>query len=78
MDFLAWVLTADLNSQNTFYMLPTDYLMGPASGNPNLCLSWPMALPPSSDGIDWQFGAAFLRTVYSIFRYSVLGCTIPI
>lgn len=31
-----------------------------------------MALPPSSDGVDWQFGAAFLRTVYSIFRYNAL------
>jgi len=53
-------------------MLPTDYLRGPASGNPNLCLSWPMALPPNSDGLDWQFGAAFLRTVYSVFRYNFL------
>jgi len=50
-------------------MLPTDYLRGPTSGNPNLCLSWLMSLPPNSDGVDWQFGTAFLRTVYSIFRY---------
>ena len=53
-------------------MLPTDYLRGPASGNPTLCLTWPMALPPNSDGVDWQIGAAFLRTVYSVFRYDFL------
>jgi len=34
-----------------------DYIIGPASGNPNLCLSWPMALPPNSDGVDWQMGS---------------------
>ncbi|KAI0775198.1 acid protease [Trametes elegans] len=51
-----------------FVLQPTDYLIGPASGNPNLCLSWPRALPPSADGIDWQFGSSFLRTVYSIYR----------
>ncbi|KAF8896361.1 aspartic peptidase domain-containing protein [Infundibulicybe gibba] len=43
------------------YMLqPSEYLIGPAAGNPNLCLSWPRALPPSSDGIDWQIGWALL------------------
>lgn len=51
-----------------FEMLPTDYLRGPTSGNPNLCLSWLISFPPNSDGVDWQFGTAFLRTVYSIFR----------
>ncbi|KAF8183918.1 aspartic peptidase A1 [Pholiota molesta] len=48
--------------QRNYTILPTDYIIGPASGNPNLCLSWPMSLPPSSDGIDWQMGTAFLRT----------------
>lgn len=56
---------------NTFVLQPTDYIMGPASGNPNLCLSWPRALPPSSDGIDWQLGAPFLRTVYSVWSYGI-------
>ncbi len=59
-------------STKNFTLLPTDYLRGRASGNPNMCLTWPMAYPPSSDGIDWQFGSAFLRTVYSIFRYSFI------
>ncbi|KAH9903035.1 acid protease [Cubamyces lactineus] len=54
-----------------FVMQPTDYLIGPASGNPNLCLSWPQAAPPSSDGIDWQLGSPFLRTVYSIFSFGI-------
>jgi len=59
-------------------VLPTDYLRGPASGNPRLCLSWPVALPPSSDGVDWQFGAAFLRTVYSIFSFGINGKEPPV
>ncbi|KAI1796822.1 acid protease [Ganoderma leucocontextum] len=54
-----------------FILQPTDYLIGPASGNPNLCLSWPRALPPSSDGIDWQIGSTFLRTVYSIYSFGI-------
>ncbi|KAJ3517931.1 hypothetical protein NLJ89_g189 [Agrocybe chaxingu] len=70
-----WAIPCDTTESLSFTfglrnytLLPTDYLIGPADGNSNLCLSWPMALPPSSDGIDWQMGAAFLRTVYSIFR----------
>ena len=35
---------------------PIDYLIGPTQGDPSLCLSWPMALPPSSDGVDWKLG----------------------
>ncbi|EJF64945.1 acid protease [Dichomitus squalens LYAD-421 SS1] len=54
-----------------FVLQPTDYIIGPAAENPNLCLSWPRALPPSSDGIDWQFGSAFLRTVYSIYSFGI-------
>ncbi|KAK0450186.1 aspartic peptidase A1 [Armillaria borealis] len=50
---------------------PTDYLIGPASDNPNLCLSWPGATSPSSDGIDWQMGVPFLRTVYATFSYGI-------
>ncbi|KAJ7274400.1 aspartic peptidase domain-containing protein [Mycena haematopus] len=57
--------------QQTYTLEPTDYLIGPASGNPQICLTWPRALPPSPDGIDWQFGGAFLRTVYSIFSYGI-------
>ncbi|KAI0719301.1 acid protease [Cerioporus squamosus] len=60
-----------------FTLQPTDYLIGPASGNPNLCLSWPRALPPSSDGIDWQIGSPFLRTVYSIFSFGINGKEAP-
>ncbi|KIM56909.1 hypothetical protein SCLCIDRAFT_1219943 [Scleroderma citrinum Foug A] len=56
---------------NTFVLQPTDYIIGPASGNPNLCLSWPKASPPSSDGIDWQLGVPFLRTVYSVWSYGI-------
>ncbi|XP_006459350.1 hypothetical protein AGABI2DRAFT_218475 [Agaricus bisporus var. bisporus H97] len=54
-----------------YFLRPEDYIIGPASGNPNLCLSWPRGLPPSSDGIDWQMGSAFLQTVYSVFSYGI-------
>ncbi|KAG1866830.1 acid protease [Suillus subluteus] len=37
----------------TFVLEPTDYIIGPAEGNPDLCLSWPQAAPPSADGVDW-------------------------
>lgn len=50
---------------------PSDYLIGPASGNPNLCLAWPHAALPSADGIDWQIGTAFLRNVYSIYSFGI-------
>jgi len=56
---------------NTFVLQPTDYLIGPTEGNPDLCLSWPKASPPSADGIDWQLGTPFLRTVYSVWSYGI-------
>lgn len=37
-------------------MQPSDFLIGPLSSDPNFCLSWPRASPPSSDGLDWQLG----------------------
>jgi hypothetical protein len=39
-----------------FVLEPTDYIIGPAEGNPDLCLSWPKAAPPSADGVDWLLG----------------------
>lgn len=54
-----------------FTMQPTDYLIGEVTGDAGLCLAWPAAAPPSSDGIDWQLGAAFLKTVYSIFSFGI-------
>ncbi|KAG6872671.1 hypothetical protein C0995_007780 [Termitomyces sp. Mi166 len=63
-------LTFTFGTQN-YTLLPSDYMIGPASGNPNLCLSWPHGSPPSADGIDWQIGTAFLRTVYSVFSYGI-------
>ncbi|KAF9468109.1 aspartic peptidase A1 [Collybia nuda] len=56
---------------HNYTVQPSDYIIGPATGNPNICLSWPRALPPSADGIDWQMGNAFLRTVYSIYSYGI-------
>ncbi|KAI0359850.1 acid protease [Trametes cingulata] len=73
-----WVVPCDTEETMSFnfggrdfVMQPTDFLIGPASGNPNLCLSWPRAIPPSSDGIDWQLGHPFLRTVYSIYSFGI-------
>lgn len=73
-----WALPCDSNvtisfqfGGRNFTMEPSDYLIGPVESNPDLCLSWPRALPPSSDGIDWQFGSNFLRTVYSIFSFGI-------
>ncbi|KAI0925766.1 hypothetical protein AcW1_008107 [Taiwanofungus camphoratus] len=73
-----WVIPCNANETmafsfggQNFTLQPTDYLIGPASGDPELCLTWPAALPPSSDGIDWQLGTPFLQTVYSIFSYGI-------
>lgn len=54
-----------------FTLQPTDYMIGPASGNPNLCLTWPRATQPTPDGVDWQLGSAFLRSVYTIYDYGI-------
>ncbi|KAF8632240.1 hypothetical protein AX15_001990 [Amanita polypyramis BW_CC] len=73
-----WVVPCDTTTtmslffgKREYVLQPTDYLIGPALGNPNLCLSWPKATPPSSDGIDWQIGSAFLRTVYTVFSFGI-------
>ncbi|OJT11452.1 Pregnancy-associated glycoprotein 2 [Trametes pubescens] len=73
-----WVVPCDTEQTMTFnfggqdfVLQPTDYIIGPASGNPNLCLSWPRAMQPSADGIDWQLGSPFLRTVYSIYSFGI-------
>ncbi|KAJ3999464.1 aspartic peptidase domain-containing protein [Lentinula boryana] len=57
--------------QRNFTLEPSDYLIGETSGDPGLCLTWPVALDPSPDGIDWQFGTPFMRTVYTIFSYGI-------
>ncbi|THH22134.1 hypothetical protein EUX98_g8242 [Antrodiella citrinella] len=73
-----WALPCDVNEtmafqfgSTTFVLEPTDYLIGPVDSEPDLCLSWPVASPPSSDGVDWQLGTPFLRTVYSIFSLGI-------
>ncbi|KAJ7650314.1 acid protease [Roridomyces roridus] len=57
--------------QQNYTLQPEDYFIGPAAGNPEVCLTWPRALPPTPDGIDWHFGVPFLRTVYSVFSYGI-------
>ncbi|KAH7913209.1 aspartic peptidase A1 [Hygrophoropsis aurantiaca] len=65
------IMSFSFGEGNTFVLQPSDYLMGPVAGNTDLCLSWPKALPPSADGVDWQLGTPFLRTVYSIYSYGI-------
>jgi len=79
-----WAIPCDTNETMTFTfneknytLLPEDYLIGPVSTDTVLCLSWPQATPPSSDGVDWQLGGAFLRTVYAIFSYGIAGKEAP-
>ncbi|TFK47833.1 acid protease [Heliocybe sulcata] len=73
-----WALPCDISEtisfvfgQTNFTLQPSDYIIGPTSGDPQLCLTWPRASAPSSDGIDWQLGSPFLRTVYSIYSYGI-------
>ncbi|KAG9093523.1 hypothetical protein FS749_014245 [Ceratobasidium sp. UAMH 11750] len=54
-----------------YTLRPHDYIFAPVEDPPNMCLAWPRATPPSSDGIDWQLGTPFLRTVYSVFSYGI-------
>ncbi|KAF8553950.1 acid protease [Imleria badia] len=64
-------LTFSFGDGTAFVLQPTDYLIGPTEGDPSLCLSWPKASPPSADGIDWQLGTPFLRTVYSVWSFGI-------
>ncbi|KAI9512034.1 acid protease [Russula earlei] len=73
-----WAIPCDTNltmtitfSAGNYTLLPSDYIIGPTSGEPVLCLTWPKASPPSPDGIDWQLGSAFLQTVYTVFSYGI-------
>ncbi|KAJ1307598.1 hypothetical protein OPQ81_001693 [Rhizoctonia solani] len=54
-----------------YTLQPHDYIFARVLDPPNMCLAWPRATPPSEDGIDWQLGQPFLRSVYSIFSYGI-------
>ncbi|KAG1750754.1 acid protease [Suillus lakei] len=56
---------------NTFVLEPTDYIIGPAEGNPDLCLSWPKAAPPSADGIDWLLGTIAYVLINFLCSYGI-------
>ncbi|KAH7341707.1 aspartic peptidase domain-containing protein [Rhizoctonia solani] len=56
-----------------YTLQPHDYIFSRVINPSNMCLAWPRATAPSEDGIDWQFGTPFMRTVYSIFRASQIG-----
>ncbi|KAF5377326.1 hypothetical protein D9757_008001 [Collybiopsis confluens] len=67
----ARLVDAAAGHQRNFTLQPTDYIIGETSGDPGLCLAWPRALDPSPDGIDWQIGTPFMRTVYTVFSYGI-------
>lgn len=54
-----------------YTLLPTDYMIGRATGNPYLCLAWPAASEGSPDGIDWVLGQPFLRSQYSLYSLGI-------
>jgi hypothetical protein len=56
-----------------YTLLPSDYIIGPASGNPYLCLSWPAAVQGSADGVDWVLGQPFMRAQYTLFSLGIAG-----
>lgn len=60
-----------------FTLLPQDYIIGPAAGQPFLCLAWPAAVAPSNEGTDWVLGTPFLRTVYSLYSIGINGREAP-
>ncbi|EIW83876.1 acid protease [Coniophora puteana RWD-64-598 SS2] len=65
------IMSFSFGSEDQFILQPSDYLIGPVSTNPTMCLTWPMASSPDSTGIDWKLGTPFLRTVYSIFSLGI-------
>ncbi|KAI0250276.1 aspartic peptidase domain-containing protein [Lactifluus subvellereus] len=80
-----WAIPCNTNLAMTFTfsaknytLLPSDYIIGPTTSIPALCLAWPKASPPSADGIDWQIGSAFLRTVYTVFSYGIANKEPPL
>ncbi|KZW03653.1 acid protease [Exidia glandulosa HHB12029] len=80
-----WAIPCDTTAQmhfnfggKRFSLGPEDYLIGEAQGNEGICLSWPVATPPSPDGIDWALGAPFLRTVYTVLSYGIVGKEPPL
>lgn len=66
------------SSGKRFTLTPKDYIIGEAVGNDGICLAWPVATPPSPDGIDWALGAPFLRTVYAVLSYGIEGKEPPL
>ncbi|KAB5591909.1 Actin cytoskeleton-regulatory complex protein pan1 [Ceratobasidium theobromae] len=67
---LSMSFTFGYGSRN-YTLQPHDYIFARVSDPPNMCLAWPRATSPSSDGIDWQLGTPFLRSVYSVFSYGI-------
>ncbi|KAG8213028.1 hypothetical protein J3R82DRAFT_11420 [Butyriboletus roseoflavus] len=66
-------MTFSFGDGTAFVLQPTDYIIGPTAGDPDLCLSWPKASPPSTDGIDWQLGKTDSYSLQTAFTTTSLG-----
>lgn len=51
---------------------PSDWIYA-AVPDSSMCLAWPVAVPATSDGLDWQLGTPFLKNVYTVFSYGIDG-----
>lgn len=51
---------------------PSDWIYA-AVPESSMCLAWPVAVPATGDGLDWQLGTPFLKNVYTVFSYGVDG-----
>ncbi len=72
----AFATGADGQSGRALVLEPSDWLIGRVEDT-SMCLAWPIVLPPSADGIDWQLGTPFLRKTYSIFSSGINGVQAP-
>ncbi|KAL7410223.1 aspartic peptidase domain-containing protein [Mrakia frigida] len=61
-----------------YVLQPSDWIMGRVASVPSECFAWPVALPPSGDGIGWQLGVPFLRAVYSVFYLGIDSLSPPL
>lgn len=51
---------------------PSDWIYA-AVPDSSMCLAWPVAVPATGDGLDWQLGTPFLKNIYTVFSYGVDG-----
>jgi hypothetical protein len=75
--FLPSPLHSPVPSGRAYVLQPSDYLIGRVSTNRKECLAWPVAQPPTGDGLSWTLGSTFLRSLYSVFYLGVASYNSP-